>query len=345
MIRPVESDAHDPSDASARPCYSMRLVRPYVQLLRRYPDFPVNVLEPLERLDPDERIPIATMHELLHGAIELTGDADLGLKAAREIEPGDYGALEYAGASAATWGDAMRVIGRYMPLVNDALDYVIHIQGDRTEVQLHSRVTLPRAAVDFQSAAFYVAAMYRRPHTGADEFDVYFMHAAPESIAEYAKTFGPGRLCFGAPFNGFVLPTAVLDEPLPSADPKLHALIRRHADLVLAELPKAESLTEKVRDRLARELSGGNPGVEEIAKHLGMSSRTLGRKLEEEGTTFKELLDDLRRRMALRYVGAHDLGLSEIAFLLGFSQAPAFHRAFKRWTGRTPLEYRNARRG
>ena len=77
-----------------------------------------------------------------------------------------------------------------------------------------------------------------------------------------------------------------------------------------------------------------------------MSPRTLGRRLEHEGTTFKELLDDLRRRLALRYVGgARSRALTEIAFLLGFSQSAAFHRAFKRWTGQTPLEYRRERRG
>ena len=80
--------------------------------------------------------------------------------------------------------------------------------------------------------------------------------------------------------------------------------------------------------------------ADEIAKDAA-----LARKLEDEGATFKELLDDLRRRMALRYVLASDIDLSEITFLLGFSQVPAFHRAFKRWTGRTPLEYRKARRG
>jgi AraC-like DNA-binding protein len=85
--------------------------------------------------------------------------------------------------------------------------------------------------------------------------------------------------------------------------------------------------------------------VANIARQLHISPRTLGRKLEHEGTNFKELLDDLRRRLALSYVGGHDLGLAEIAFLLGFSQSAAFHRAFKRWTGVTPLEYRRARRG
>jgi AraC-like DNA-binding protein len=340
-----EADAPDPSDPPARPCYAVRVVRPFMEALRRFPNFPVAVLEPLDRLDPDERIPIATVHELLHGAIELTGDPDLGLKAAREIQPGDYGALEYVGASAETWGDAMRVIGRYMPLVNDALDYKFRVVGDRAEVRLQSHVALPRAAVDFQSAAFHVAAVYRRPARATDEVEVHFTHAVPESTAEYEKTFPYARLVFASPFNGFVLPARVLAERLPSADPKLHAVIRRHADQVLAELPRTESLTQKVRDLVTRELSGGNPGAQHVAKTLGMSARTLARKLEDEGTTFKDELDDLRRRMALQYVTTRDLGLAEIGFLLGFSQAPAFHRAFKRWTGRTPLEYRNARRG
>jgi AraC-like DNA-binding protein len=73
-----------------------------------------------------------------------------------------------------------------------------------------------------------------------------------------------------------------------------------------------------------------------------MSPRTLGRRLAEEGTTFSELLDDLRRQLALRYVGTETHGLSEVAFLLGFSDVAAFYRAFKRWTGRTPLQYRHS---
>jgi AraC-like DNA-binding protein len=174
---------------------------------------------------------------------------------------------------------------------------------------------------------------------------VLFTHAQPERIEEYERTFGPGRLRFGAPFNGFSFDRRALELPLQGSDPKLNDLLRKHAELLLAELPKAQSLTEKVRDMIAQQLSGGNPNAERIAHELHISPRTLGRKLEHEGTTFKELLSDMRRRAAIRYVGGHDLGLSEIAFLLGFSQTAAFHRAFKRWTGQTPLEYRRARRG
>jgi len=332
-------------DTAAQPCYSVRLLRPFGQLLRRYPAFPSESLAPLEALEPDERVPIAVVHELLRGTVELTGDPDIGLKAAREISMGDYGALEYVASSAPNLGEALQIVGRYLPLVNDALRFSFRTEGERAIVQLDSQVVLPRAAADFQSAAFHITSSYRRPRDPDVEFEVLFTHAQPERTGEYERTFAPGKLRFGAPFNGFVFDKRHLQMPLQSADPKLHDLLRKHAEQLLAELPRAESVTQKVRDLIAQQLSGGNPSAELIARDLHMSPRTLGRKLEHEGTTFKELLDDMRRRSAMRYVGGHDLGLSEIAFLLGFSQTAAFHRAFKRWTGQTPLEYRRARRG
>jgi AraC-like DNA-binding protein len=108
---------------------------------------------------------------------------------------------------------------------------------------------------------------------------------------------------------------------------------------MLAELPRAHSLTERVRELLAAQLPHG-PSLGQIARQVSMSERTLARHLEDEGTTYKALLEDLRRRLALRYVRRSELPFAEIAGLLGFSQAAAFHRAFRRWTGKTPLEYR-----
>ena len=174
---------------------------------------------------------------------------------------------------------------------------------------------------------------------------MWFEHAQPEDLSEYARIFGQNKILFGMPHNGFVFAAELLSRPLPSADDKLHALIRKHADALVAELPRAQSFTQRVRELLLKELEGGNPSAVRIASALHMSGRTLTRRLEDEGTTFKDLLDDLRKSLSLRYVGSTDLGLSEIAFLLGFSQSAAFHRAFKRWTAQTPLEYRRSRRG
>jgi AraC-like DNA-binding protein len=330
-------------DKILRPCYSARLVVPFVRALRKYPGFPPALLESLAALDPDTRLPIDHVHELLRGAVALTNDPDLGLKAAREITLGDHGALEYAARSASTWGEAYGVVGRYLRLVNDTLSFALRIEGERAYIQLDNQVSLPRTAADFQSGAFYVSASYFRDPAPAG-LETWFRHAQPADLSEYQQTFKGSALRFDAPFDGFALPTGYVTQPVPSADPKLHALLRKHAEALLDELPRAHSATSSVRDVIAKQLSGGTPSLAFVARQLAMSPRTLTRKLEHEHTTFKALLDDLRSRQALRYVGATDLAFSEVAFLLGFSQVAAFHRAFKRWTRQTPLEYRRGQR-
>jgi AraC-like DNA-binding protein len=318
------------------------MVRPYARLFRRYPKLPAVFSEPLEALDPDERIPIVPLLEGLRAAVQITGDEDLGLKAAREIALGDYGAIEFMVNSAPSLRVAIQLLGRYLPLINDALEFSLRVDGDSASVQLDSSVVLPRAAADFQSAAFYLATLRRGEHMVDPSYEAWFSHPRPDNVDEYQRTFAPGRLHFDAPWNGFVFDARRLDQPLTSADPQLHDVLRKYADVLLAELPKAESQTERVRALITQQLAEGEPSAERIARTLHMSRRTLARKLEQEGTSFKDLLDDTRRRTALRYVGGHDLSMTEIAFLLGFSQSAPFHRAFKRWTGQTPLEYRRA---
>jgi AraC-like DNA-binding protein len=112
----------------------------------------------------------------------------------------------------------------------------------------------------------------------------------------------------------------------------------------LAELPEAAATTQRVRVLASRELSGGEPTAEHVASLLHMSRRTLARRLEQEGTSFRSIMDDLRRGLAERYLALDDLGMSEIAVLLGFSDPAAFHRAFRRWCGQSPSEYRREHR-
>ncbi len=334
-----------PAGAESQLCYSLRLVRPFLRALRKHDGFPKAILDPLDAMDPDERVPITVSLELMRGGIAMTGDEDLGLKAATEVERGDYGALEYVARSAATFGQALEVLGRYLALVNDALRFKVELEGERAIVHLESAIVLPRAGSDFQAAAFHWAATVLRADSVPVASEVWFEHPQPANIDLYAQIFGTTKVRFEMPFNAFVIDKMFLDQPLPTADPALHGIVRKHADALLNELPRAESFTKRVRELLIAELEGGNPSAVHIASALHMSARTLTRRLEDEGTTFKDLLDDLRRTLSLRYVGSTDLGLSEIAFLLGFSQSAAFHRAFKRWTGQTPLEYRRSRRG
>jgi AraC-like DNA-binding protein len=325
-----------------QPCYSARLIQPFIQLLSTYPNIPAKLLEDLKKLDIDARFPIAETHELLRGAIALTGDEDIGLKAGRMMGMGDGGALDYAMSSAATFRQALDDASRYSRLVNDALEVKLELRDGRAFIRMESQTLLPRAAEDFMITAFYTNPcghmLQRMPNV-----ECWLQHGQPPSTEEYAKTFGSMPVRFAAPSSGFVLAQELLDTPLASADAKLHSLINKHAEQTLSEIPSTRSLTDKVRQLVAKELAHGHPTAAQVAHKLHTSPRTLARKLEAEGTTFTDLLDDLRRRLALQYLGSRDVALSELTFLLGFSHTAAFHRAFKRWTGQTPLEYRRTR--
>jgi AraC-like DNA-binding protein len=296
-------------------------------------------------LDPDERMPISTVHELLEAAVARTGEPDLGLLAAREVNVGDYGVVEYAARSAATWGEVHGVVGRYMRLINDGLELSVRNEGDRTFVRLDSSLSLPRPAADFQSGAFIVSGSHFWPAGFIPKFEAWFKHARPANTSAYEQTFPSAELRFGAAFNGFVFDRHYLLARVAGADPKLHELIRQYGDTLLAKLPKAQNMTESVRALLMQALPRGVPAQSEVADQLGLGARTLTRRLESEGIKYKELLDELRRQLALDYVATSQMPLSEVAFLLGFSQTAAFHRAFKRWTAQTPLAYRHQHLG
>jgi AraC-like DNA-binding protein len=135
----------------------------------------------------------------------------------------------------------------------------------------------------------------------------------------------------------------VLDLPLPAADPTLRQVLESYARHLAAQLPEASSLAGRVRSVLHAALHGGRPDLASVAKALHVSARTLQRRLSEEGTSHQRLLDEERERLAREYVGSSSLSLQEIAFMLGFSDQAAFHRAFVRWTGQTPGRLRGAR--
>ena len=132
--------------------------------------------------------------------------------------------------------------------------------------------------------------------------------------------------------------------PLPGADPKLHAILTGYLERDLRDVPDSLSFSERVHQIMAHETPLKAAVAKTMAQVLSTSARTLARRLQDEGTTFGELLDDARRTRAVRYLDDGSMSIQEIASVLGFSTGSAFHRAFKRWMGLTPREYRRAQR-
>jgi AraC-like DNA-binding protein len=174
------------------------------------------------------------------------------------------------------------------------------------------------------------------------QLECWFPYSTPKDVGEHQRTFSNAALRFNAPFFGFAFNRAHERAPMPGADPVLHAVHCGRVDSLLAGLATARALKTRVRGLIEQEIqSTRDAKVPRVARVLHMSRRTLSRRLEREGTTFAAELDDARRRMALAYVDDGETPLKEVAFRLGFSHAESFHRAFKRWTGATPLAHRN----
>jgi len=320
--------------------YSARLVRPFVELLRGEPWVPPAVLQWLETQGKEDRVAAAPLHQLLELAASLSGDEYLGVRAARQMNMGDAGAVDFAIASAETLDDVMRTACRYMRLLADPVDFRFEVEG--AQVYVHHLSTRPasRYVEDFQLCGFLWNHARLWPREVSEDLDVWFKHAEPTSREEYARTLGKARLHFGAATSGFSFAAAHLLAKLPASDVRLHDVLRAHADALLTALPRRKSHQERVRELLLKQLANGDLRASTIAKKLHVSQRTLVRRLAEEGTTFSQLLDDARRDLALRHVGMADTNFTEVAFLTGFADAPSFYRAFRRWTEMTPAEYR-----
>lgn len=290
-----------------------------------------------ELSEPDRRFPREKMTVLWRLAREASGDPAFPLHLVERIPHGSFGVLEYVARSSSTLGEALGRVIRYVRLLDDVAEIGFLRQKD--EVTIVPRVTdawpIPS---DVMEALLAMTLRLARELTGDPSLlprSVELAHPAPADCREHTRVFGL-PVQFGARRSGITFAAAQLSLPVVKADPALSAILDRHAEELLRRLPPAGTFGQRVRGLLAAELRGGEPSLGAVAAKLGVSTRTLRRRLDDEGTSLTALLDELRRELALRYLEEHDMTLDAIAFELGFADARAFRRAFKRWTGRAP---------
>jgi AraC-like DNA-binding protein len=165
---------------------------------------------------------------------------------------------------------------------------------------------------------------------------------SPEAAEPEAERFFRAPVWRGAAASCLVFDAALLDDPLPGGDGALLGRLATIADEMLGAVDADQRFSSRVRAALARSLEQGRSSVEDVARALAVSPRTLQRRLEREGTTFGAVCDETRRAAALEHLRDRRLGIKETAFRLGFSEPSTFYRAFRRWTGDTPAKYRRA---
>ena len=291
-------------------------------------------LTPEIAADPDARIPAHQLRTAWREAIRITDDPLLPLHLATALPPGSLGIVEYLVRSAPTIGEAIRLALRYLHILGEVAQAEL-VAGDSPDelcLEVVDDSPVPHEAI--------FAVVVGQARTLAGKFRplaVELRHQPAGSIEAYERYFAaPVR--FGAPMTRLVLSRAALEAPLATADPNLLPILLRHAEELLARCDSSRpSTVDQVRRVLCKLLRSSEHDAEHVAAKLGTTARSLQRRLKEENTTFQIVRDELRRELALAYLGA-GTSIAEVSFMLGFSEASALFRAFKRWTGSTPLE-------
>lgn len=289
--------------------------------------------------DVDGRVPIAAVFRMWEAVSAASGDEAFGVRLAFAAPIGSTGVADYVCRNAPTIRDALADTERYCRIVNDGAVVTITEAPDRAALHYGWRVempTHPRAYPEF--FLMYMARTFRDLTDGYLPWTISFRHHAPADLRPYTNAFGcPVK--FDQPENAFTFDPVVLDRPNKHADPALRGIVQHFADEMLERLPKQEGFVDVVRSSVAQLLSRGAP-LEEVARRLAMSPRSLQRRMREVGTTYQEFVNDTRADLAASYLEEGAMPVGEIAFLLGYSEPSAFYRSFKRARGVTPREFR-----
>jgi AraC-like DNA-binding protein len=288
--------------------------------------------------DPDRRVPCELVGQMIGQAQAVRFTPNLALALAQETPLGAFPLLDYLIVSTDTVGDGLQQLARYLRVIGSPGSVAVHADVDPV------RVETPAAwpfAVEYQMA---VIARHMRAETeGA--FAVTAMHVRHrlDDPAGYASAFGCA-IRMEDTWDGMTLRREVLALPMRRRDPLLREFLERQADDVIARLPARTGLAHDVHRVLAGTVAAGGARMATLARELGMSERTLQRRLAREGVSYQDLVDDVRKDAAARYLGGSPLAIGEIAYLLGYSEPAAFHRAFKRWYSVTPERFRASHR-
>ena len=281
--------------------------------------------------------------DFIEAAAVLTHDDVLGLKLGLSYDLRASGLAGYVTITAANMREAMINAARYGGLTDTTADFALTETGSVARFHMDSRSPVMRAsrqAGEFR-AGFVVASCRRWVGETFHPLEVRFAHARESGQREVATLLGcPAR--FGTETTEMLVSADQLALPVSAADPYLLAVLEQHADEVLARQAQArDGLRERVGRLLTQDLPKGVPTARHVASALHMSERTFARRLQAEGTSFRALVDDVRREMARSYLADPELSLAQVAYLIGYADQSAFSNSFRRWTGQSPRRFRS----
>jgi len=290
--------------------------------------------------DPDARVPCAALQQLLGAACAERRLPNLAAHMASVVPIGAFPLLDYLIVTADTVAGALEQLERYFSLVAAPCTLKV-VAGEESTRLLVTGADNPFMA-QFQTSI--VVHHAREETNGALRVSHVSLVDQPEDARDLERLLGCA-VHAPAAWDGIEFPRATMRLPLRRRDPGLRRVLEGHAASVAQRQSRSpESIVEAVRGVVVTRLARGLPDVDAVARHLAIAPRTLQRRLAAEGVSYQQVVDDVRRDAAGRLLADPSLAVSQIGYLLGFSEPSAFHRAFKRWHDVTPQEYRQSAR-
>jgi AraC-like DNA-binding protein len=289
-------------------------------------------------------LPLDGLRAFFESAARMLDDPLLGVHMARAMDRGAFGVLAFSSRSAPTVRESLERLARYIRLSNDTVEVSFEVTAAGGIIR--QRVPGHPACLGRHANEFFVAILLEEGRRAfgdrAQPGRVWLAHEAPHDLT-LASELGVPEVSFFAEENGLWFSPEVLALEVPGSDPALLSYLDAQAQKELIALAPEPGFLREVRRVVREQLDGGTVTLPRAAKLLGLSRRTLQRRLEEEGTSFQRLVDEAREQLARTLVAHDGLPLSRIASTLGYSDERPFLRAFRRWTGVTPSAYRAKR--
>lgn len=292
---------------------------------------------------PTLPIKLACFCRLFEEAARQTGDGNFGLWFGNQFRPHDLGLWGYLAVSSPTLGVALRNIIDTFPFHQQHSLLRLAPRNDgllMLQYQIRAPDIVERRQDADLSLGMFLNIFRECLGRGWTPETVYFEHPRPLDAEQHEAAFG-APACFSQPANALVFRPDVLKQPMPRRDPKMMAMMRACLEALGSKADDFEPLTDRVRMAVRTRLPDGWPSLEAISEDLRLPPAGIQRELARIGLTYKGLVQAVRRELALSYLRQRHLPLSEIAFLLGYSELSAFSRAMRRWTGRSPKSVRN----
>lgn len=289
---------------------------------------------------PDARLPVALYLRIQDSAAERLGDPCFGLHMGEYAEVGSWSILGYLMMNCKTLGEAVEKSGRYARIIGDLIEGRAELRPDCVRMICFTPPHAPTMSRHCFEATFSSILRILRTLSGAPicPLEVTLIYPQPPAAGEYERVFGcPVR--FAQPENSLTFDWAAVNTPVQLPNPALLAYFEQYAQEVLAQMERQETVTRTAARIILAHLDDENLSIEKVAQEMAVSVRTLQKRLEDEGLIFSDLLKDIRQRLAKKYL-RENYSVEQITYLLGFSEPSVFRKAFKKWSGVTPREYR-----